>query len=287
MTERTKRIVFILLATALAGLLLLSISVTDLQFQSGMPFPGAANGETATQTSSLPPAVERSSIPVVEVILAVALIIVIVAVPARLIGLVKDWGALRLLIGLVLVLALLSVLPRIAPGEPVPLPTESSGAVPANQPAYATAPLGEPPAGFFWLAAAGLLTGIGLLAIYFWRRRQRPAETMEALSREAGSALQDLQEGKDFSDVIIRCYLQMMQLLRAERGIEREGSMTAREFESWLELHGIPSGPVQRLTYVFEKARYSKEQISGDDERTGKECLAQILQYCSQTGSAG
>ncbi len=285
MTERTKRIVFILLAAALVGLLLLSISVTDLQFQSGTPFPGAASGGVAAQPGSLPPAIERSSIPILEVVLAVVLIIVIVAVPARLIGLMKDWGALRLILGLVLVVALLSVLPRVAPGEPIPLPTESSRAAAANQPAYATAPLGKPPEAFFWLAAAGLLAGIVLVAINFWQRRRRPAETMEALSREAGSALHDLQAGKDFSDVIIRCYLKMMQLLRAERGIEREGSMTVREFEGWLELHDIPSDPVQRLTGLFEKARYSKEQISDDDERAGRECLAQIVQYCSQQGS--
>lgn len=285
MTERTKRIVFILLASALAGLVLLSISVTDLQFQSGTPFPGAANGGGAPQTGSLPPAIERSTIPVLEVVLAVALIIVIIAVVVMLIGLVKGRGVLRLVLGLVLLLAALILLPRVAPGEPAPLPTESSGAGAASQPAYATAPLGEPPAAFFWLAAAGIVAGMGLLAVYFWQRRRQPAETIEALSREAGAALHDLQEGKDFANVIVRCYLQMMQLLRAERGIERQGSMTVREFEDRLELHGIPSDPVQRLTHLFEKARYSKEQISDGDERSGKECLAQIVEYCSQLRS--
>ena len=287
MTLRTKQILLLLLGTVLVGLLLLSASLTGLELKAGTPFPGSGNNQNTDQAVPFLIQTESRALPVLEVVLAVLLLSLMIYVPAKLIGLVNLRNALRLILATLLLLVLVGILPRVVPGRPA-IQTDNAP-IPTDHPSfeYPVSPLGEPPPIFAWLAAGGILLGISLLTMQWVRRKPKPANATGALLQEAEEALHALRAGKDFSNVIIRCYLQLTEVLRAERSFERQDSMTVREFQDWLELKGIPPGPVHQLTSLFEKARYSKEQIDNIDEETGADCLEQIVQYCRKVETGG
>jgi hypothetical protein len=123
-------------------------------------------------------------------------------------------------------------------------------------------------------AAAVILAGAGLLV---WSaRRNRPGDPV---LREAERAIDALKGGADIRSVIVRCYFQMSQALRRERGIRLEETMTARDFETLLEARGIPRGPVHDLTRLFEEARYGNRKAGLEEEQKAMDCLTAIVRY--------
>jgi len=72
----------------------------------------------------------------------------------------------------------------------------------------------------------------------------------------------------------------MTHALQEEQGMERNDSMTVREFEGWLDGKGVPRVPVRQLTYLFEKVRYGNQQMSENDKKMGMESLNEIIKYC-------
>ncbi len=281
MNQRTKTTIIIFLGVALAALVLLSAGLSQLELKPGTPVPGSANGSALTQEEqNLSSRVDARSLSVLQTIFAVALLVLLISVPLRLIGLLNGRNVIRLVIAVVLLVALLSILPRAPGSQPVALPTEPSAAQNRTLPDVPVTPLGKPPAAFLWVAGAGVLLGAGLLGLHALRRTPQSAAETDGLSNEAENALQALERGENLSNVIIRWYLQMVQLMQAERSIERGDDMTVREFEDTLESRGIPADPVHKLTSLFEKARYSRETIDAHDEETGEESLKQIVEYC-------
>jgi hypothetical protein len=123
------------------------------------------------------------------------------------------------------------------------------------------------------LVLAGLLIAIGWMV---WRRSQRQPSTLDLLTGEAQSALQELRSGADFKNTIIHCYYQMCAILDRDRGIHRRESMTAREFEQHLTILGLPVEPVNQLTRLFEKARYGANAPDPQDELAARHCLSAI-----------
>jgi hypothetical protein len=127
------------------------------------------------------------------------------------------------------------------------------------------------------LLIAGIVTGLFLVLQKQLRTQLNP---LEQLGQEAQSAVDSLQGGSNFRDTIIRCYAQMSQILRDERGIERESAMTPREFEQLLKKKGFPDQPVQQLTQLFEEVRYGKKTVGAQGERQAIESLTQIVRFC-------
>ena len=279
MTLRTKQILFPLLVAMLVSILLLSASLSGLKLQAGTPIPGSSDNQSTNQGAPFLPQTESTALPLLEAIFAIILLILMIYVVVKFIGLVNLRNVIGVLVAAGLLLLLLIILPRILPGAPTIQSDQAP--IPTSRPSfdYPLSPLGEPPPAFAWLAAGGILLGIGLLTIQFLRRKPHPMNAANTLLQEAEQALHALRAGKDFSNVIIRCYLQMAEVLRAERNLERQDSMTVREFQDWLELQGMPAVPVHQLTSLFEKARYSQEQIDRADEENGTQCLEQIVQY--------
>jgi len=286
MTSRTKQIALLSLAIALMALLLLSASFSDLQLKAGRPFPGAGDGARVVPDAATQTQLQPGSLALLEAIFAVLLLILMIYVPARLIGLVNIRSAVWLVAAFVVLLALLSIVPRVLPGRSASQSDGSSEVVTPPSFIYPVSPLGRPPAQFTWLAAAGLVLGASLVTIHMLERTSNRTQATAALVQEAEKALHELEAGKDFPNVIIRCYLQMTEVLRAEQRIERQQSMTVREFQDWLESKGVPPDPVHQLTSLFEKARYGRDQIDHSDEETGTDCLRQIIEYCRK-GNVG
>jgi len=126
------------------------------------------------------------------------------------------------------------------------------------------------------LLIAGIVTGLFLVLQKQLRTQLNP---LEQLGQEAQSAVDSLQGGSNFRDTIIRCYAQMSQILRDERGIERESAMTPREFEQLLKMKGLPDQPVRQLTQLFEEVRYGKKTVGVQGERQAVESLTQIVRF--------
>lgn len=116
--------------------------------------------------------------------------------------------------------------------------------------------------------------GIGF---WLYRLLRPPRRSFQTLARAARSALKDLSEGRDWDDAVIRCYARMSEALDQERGLHRQQAMTPQEFASRLEQAGLPSDPVQRLTRLFEKARYGGQKSSRAEVNEAVTCLTAIL----------
>jgi hypothetical protein len=260
----------------------LAASLSNLQLQPGTPFPGSRNSEDVTQSvPSLPP-IQAYSFPILQGILALISIILMLYVSARLIAFtfVNIKKVLPFVLAIIVLLIIVYLLPGATPnpalnftGEYSEVPTPSSIDLPV-------APLGAPPQLLIQFVIIGIVLGCGLLAIMVMKRWLAPKEIEDELLRDAEEAVKALQDGMDFENVIVRCYLQMTRSIQKERGLERNYSMTVQEFERWLVGFGFPTVPLQQLTSLFEKVRYGKQQINSLDEQIAVQSLNEIIKFC-------
>jgi hypothetical protein len=188
------------------------------------------------------------------------------------------WSLLwKLALGACVLLLVMSLLPHSAGG---------AGGAPLQEPRrLAMSPLGPVPVVLIW--AAGLLLGAAIIVVSVRLLRARGRATRHRWVKEAAYARQALGDGCDLRDVIIRCYTRMSAALQEERGIERDQSMTAEEFELLLADRGIPRAPIHQLTRLFESARYSLRKSDAADERAARACLDSILEYSRQDHPSG
>lgn len=132
------------------------------------------------------------------------------------------------------------------------------------------------------IGAAVLLALVTFFVLRFLLKR-KPEERppFSDFADNAQNALDEIEEAKiDFNDVIIRCYAEMSQTLKAENGIQRAQTMTTHEFEQELLLRGFPARPVQQLTRLFEQVRYGRLQPGDDEKKVATECLSEIIAFC-------
>jgi hypothetical protein len=126
----------------------------------------------------------------------------------------------------------------------------------------------------------GIVLGGGLITFMMMKRWSAPTKVEDELVQGAEEAVKALQDGMDFKNVIIRCYLQMTRSIQKERGLERNYAMTVQEFEHWLVGIGFPTIPLQQLTSLFEKVRYGKQKINDLDEQIALASLNEIIKFC-------
>jgi len=134
-----------------------------------------------------------------------------------------------------------------------------------------------------WLAYAIALAFILLAAwgsYQAWCRLRGPRRALYLLAMDARGALEGLQSGGDFRNIVLRCYSEMCQVFDRRRGIQRPEAMTPREFEKQLGSLGLPIEPISRLTRLFEEVRYGAREPGQEQERQATECLAAIIQAC-------
>ncbi|MFP4345212.1 MAG: DUF4129 domain-containing protein [Anaerolineales bacterium] len=128
------------------------------------------------------------------------------------------------------------------------------------------------------LVAAAVLT----VAWRAWqRRRQEPP--LERLAQEAATAVAELRAGADVRDTVTRCYVRMMEEVERAKGLRRERTLTAREFEAYLESRGLPAGPVRDLTRLFEQVRYGFTSPGEEQAQRAIDSLTAIVEACRGT----
>ena len=126
------------------------------------------------------------------------------------------------------------------------------------------------------LLLAAIMVAVGWVMVRRWRR---PPASLDQLGRRAQRAIDAIDAGADLRDTITRCYFEMMQVLKEERGIQRQQAMTPREFELQLEQMGVPTTQVRRLTRLFEEVRYGDKQLGSQEERQAVIALTSIVRF--------
>jgi len=115
-------------------------------------------------------------------------------------------------------------------------------------------------------ALVAMLGAVGLLALYLvWRRvHVREIERVLEIAEDELYKL-DLDDLDAVRKVIIRAYLGLCEVLRRYDFLRKE-SWTVREFELAIReaLPDVPERDLGELTWLFEEARYSVHELSGD-----------------------
>ncbi len=101
-------------------------------------------------------------------------------------------------------------------------------------------------------------------------------EPLKKIARIVQTSLNDLSDGTQWEDVIIRSYIQMGNVVRERRGIHRQQAMTPHEFAERLEKAGLPVHPVQQLTRLFERVRYGAYNPKQNEVDDAVTCLRAI-----------
>jgi hypothetical protein len=209
----------------------------------------------------------------------------------------EFWRNLLPALGIVGLVALcvLAILPIIAidtpvPGpdpEPIELPTEEEEELPPDSIIEPDIKVENPDREPGWLrvavtilVAGTIVALLGFILRLIWLNRPPPRRPLEDLAAEAQAALDSLQSGDSFQNVIIRCYVEMGRILSETRQIKREEAMTPREFEELLIRLGLPAAAVADLTRLFEAARYGQSEVSPAEQKRAVASLEAIIAAC-------
>jgi len=85
-----------------------------------------------------------------------------------------------------------------------------------------------------------------------------------------------LRAGSDFRLAVLRCYKSLCEVLQ-DGGASNAPELTAREFEAVvLKKLAIKKDNIQRITELFEKARYSRDTVDEADARDAEASLLSL-----------
>ena len=276
--KRNQALLYI--ALAITCMMILGLSLPDLQFLTGLPFPGSDTSPANNPAIVSESGYVNSSFPWILQIVWVMGVILIFFLSITALYKKVNYKLISLLAGVLAILfALFSILSELSPNQLETVPFDTS--LPEQQLLeFQVAPIGDPPASLFFSVKVGLvLAGIifvGWLVTRVFRRGQKD----NILAAEAESAIQAITNGVNLGGVIIRCYLNMEKVISEERGIDRDQSMTPYEFKTYLINKGIPKMPIQVLTTLFEKARYGNQCLTEQDELDALSSLSAIQKVC-------
>jgi hypothetical protein len=283
MKGSAKRNALILLGLVMVITVIIATSLSQLEFQPGMPLP-RLEGKWVVITPT-----EAEPLEAIQISEFFKILFILILTGSMLYVTYKllkgaDRRELRTIIKSILVISLvvtgliflILLLPKSQSIVPMELPT------PTYVPPV-TSPLGPVPPLLLWLVGIGLLVASLLIGVWVFASPARRVTTIDIVSLEAEKAWQALKTGLDLKDVIIKCYRQMSLALEKEQGLEREDSMTTREFESLLEAAGVPHAPIHQLTQLFEAVRYGNWQPNPSDEQKAIDCLEAIVLYSRET----
>jgi hypothetical protein len=293
--DRNRRWVVLLAGVAIVAVVLLAAGLSELELAPGQaPARLQSPSETGGGEGR---AVRQGLVELLGIVLAILTVLLVGFLAIYLI--ISADAKKRMLLALGL-LAWLLVLYLVSQNNPPP-PEEAQATVVAATPTLPLSatplPTGaalttieldlHPPAWLVWLGAvalaalaAGAVTGIAWLV---WSQRQQRLAPLEQLAQEAERALSALEAGAGLDDTIMRCYVEMGQILKTERGIVRQEAMTPREFARGLRGTGLPEEAVAQLTRLFENVRYGTGLPGQREERQAMTCLAAIAEACRST----
>jgi hypothetical protein len=286
--KHQKLLVLFSLSIAVVAMLLLSTSLSGLDFLPGRPF--SLEGYPpfqAGQNGSLPGGdtllfIMRVAYSLALMLLPVLIIWLIVSPEARKALLKQLLRLLPILIILYLAINWLRRTTRTAKEITFQGPASPAGGSPLSSPTDTFA--ANPSQWLVLVASLGVALLLTVLVVGIawsvWQRHRRPQHPLERLAQEAQNALDALWGGGNLKNVVIRCYLEMSRVVSEQRGIRRDLAMTPREFEHYLEDKGLPSEPVRQLTRLFEEVRYGTLIPGENEKRQAVASLTAIVEVC-------
>ncbi len=279
MASRRKLTALLLLLTAVFSLLVLSsgLSAThvsaewqsfNLDEDGTQPINADALNELLARLSDIPNAVLQALYLSLIVVAPIAIVFAILSPEMR----KGIWHELKRALSLVIWAAVFAYLFRLWQQRGRKWQTVSGdGGLPVT-PDW----IRHPSAAIAFGLTLLLLAVISGAAWFLWRKL-RP-QPLDLLAREAQTTIADLQMGREFKNSVIECYANMCRVLRQERKLVRAQGMTPREFAARLERFGVAGVQAQRLTDLFEKARYGRRQPTAQDKADAIACLESIAQ---------
>jgi len=275
----------LLLGMATAALILLSTALTGLELLPGQPFSLSREPSGEIGRSETMPGAEifallfRAMTAIFVSLLPVAIIYFIVSPEFR-------KRMLRSFLPMLPLFLMFYLLMRSPPDflrraeEAQPLGPLAEGFPAAPTPEF----VATPPQ---WLVVVAnlvlalLIAALVVGAVWLvWHLQRKRVSPLERLAQEAREAIEALQAGADLKNTVMRCYYEMSQVLREQRGIRRQRATTPREFERQLEQLGLPGEQVRQLTRLFEKVRYGAKTVDEDEARQAIACLTVIVEFC-------
>jgi hypothetical protein len=281
--------ILIALGIGLICLLILALSISQVSFKPGVPFslgnppPEIVGGNESLTGGGNLVAIIRGIAAVAAVLLAVYIIVNLLTPEGRK-RLLADFMALALLF------AVLSIIPH---NPHAPLTPPASPVAPQTQlQIQPTAPIASfsanPPQWVDWIAILILAILVTILVASllraFGRRSRLEPTALERLAQQAETTIMALQEGSDPKNAILHCYLEMGRVVSDERHIQRERTMTPKEFEERLIDQGLPQEAVGQLTRLFEGVRYGGEMVDSTEEQIALNSLSEIAAACRNPG---
>jgi Domain of unknown function (DUF4129) len=287
--RRRKLWILILLAIAIVAILALSASVVELEFSPGDPF--ALGGGIAFKPP--PGGLSSDASPMMMLIVRGALLLMVALIPFSIFYLIISPSARKkalqnLIIFGVFILIINLLRQQMRPGERADMfagmnlgaPGQPGAQLPAAQFS------GAAPDWLVILASFGLAILIAAITVgIIWailknRRKPQTSLSLERIADQADEARESIQAGGDLHDTIIRCYMEMNQIVREARGIQRQQAVTPSEFEGQLADAGLPREPVADLTHLFEDVRYGSKALGEWEGRRAITCLTAIADAC-------
>jgi hypothetical protein len=136
-----------------------------------------------------------------------------------------------------------------------------------------------------WLVFAvsfGIALALVLIGWFIYSRRQKPGQplSLDEIAGIAREARDGLQDGGNWDNAIVRCYVRMNEVVTQERGLVRQLGTTPAEFALRLERAGLPGEAVRTLTGLFEGVRYGGKTTGPADRDMASAALSAILHYC-------
>ena len=283
------KVTIVLLATGgLIALILLSAALRDFSFRPSEPF--------SFNFGQIPPLLRSSApgeeIPLWKILLFGGLLLAIFIILIILLDPEARKKLLRKLFRFVMTMVALWLAMNYAYEHGTLKQTvDALLAAGANSNAAAQNVMPEyiPPQISPWLVFAvsfGIALVLVLIGWFIYSRRPGPgrAFSMEEIAGIAREARDGLQEGHNWDDVIVRCYIRMNEVVTKERGLVRQLGTTPAEFALRMERAGLPGEAVRTLTRLFEGVRYGGATTGPEERNLASAALSAILHYCGVNG---
>jgi multisubunit Na+/H+ antiporter MnhC subunit len=236
------------------GLVFLVGALRGTQFRGGKPFPAA---DSAGMGPALP-----SPFVSTDWFLDFFRFFIFAGVIFVAVGLIfsrrfrKQFLYLLFALGIMaLLLHYLPLRPGILEREEAPPPSLPSEGTPTSVEPMPQAPRWAPYLAALVVAFV-LAVVLGLrLSTALERRRKR-----DAIREVVQEAFEELRSGAPVSDVVLRCWMRMVEILSKKSGTKDRPSLTAREFAENLRKLGFQHEAIEILTELFEEVRYGRKE---------------------------
>lgn len=146
----------------------------------------------------------------------------------------------------------------------------------------------------FIAGGVAVAVSVGALGLAVARRATRrvgsvgeASEVARDFTRAIDSGVYSLRSTPDFRGAVLNCYRSLCDVLQ-RGGAEDRPELTAREFETLaIDRLSIGRGNIERITQLFEKARYSRDVVDEEDAKEAESTLLDLQRELAEKGQVG